>query len=63
MKNDWSLAKYKQYDEICSMLDSIHTGSDFYDTMKKLNSGHYDVDLVALAREHKQVFNAMQYPE
>lgn len=62
MKNDWSLAKCKQYDEICSMLDMIHTGGDFYDIMKKLNGGHYDTDLVALAREHKQVFNAAQYP-
>ena len=61
MGNDWSLAKCKQYDEICSILDTIHTGSDFYDTMKKLNSGHYDIDLVVLARERKQVFNAAQY--
>lgn len=58
MKNDWSLAKCKQYDEICSMLDNIRTEREFYDTMKKLNSGHYDIDLVALARERKQVFRA-----
>lgn len=35
MGNDWSIAKCKQYDEICSVLDAIHTGTDFYDTNEK----------------------------
>ena len=50
-----------QYDEVCSLIDTVETPEQFYKVCQAINSGKYDFDVVATAREDKQFHNSAQF--
>ena len=54
-------AQQEQFRQICSMIDTIKSGRDFYRVMNKINGGRYSVDVINAAREFKKCFNSAQY--
>ena len=54
-------AQREDFRRICSMIDSIKSGRDFYRVMGLINAGSYSVDVINAAREFKQCFNSAQY--
>lgn len=54
-------AQQEQFRQICSMIDTIKSGRDFYRVMNRINSGEFDLDVINAAREFKQCFNSAQY--
>ena len=51
----------KQYDEVCALIDTVTTPQQFYAVCDTINSGQYDFDVVATAREDKQFYNSAQF--
>lgn len=54
-------AQQEQFRQICSMIDTIKSGRDFYRVMNRINYGGYSVDVINAAREFKKCFNSAQY--
>ena len=61
-KNTWmSKSQREDYDEVCEIIDKVKTPKQFYGACEILNSGKYDGDVVALARQNKNFLNTAQY--